>query len=114
MADRHLEAAALALAGKPRCSCPDDWRQPTAKYCPEHSEGEWPPPYRVHETTEAVTAYLSSLLGELPEEAVEAACRAMEELFDGPWPRHVEVSVTAFLTALRDSLVSGRQGQNDG
>ena len=37
-----VEAAAKALAGEPRCYCPDDWRADPSTRCPFHGDGEWP------------------------------------------------------------------------
>ena len=37
-----VEAAAKALAGEPRCYCPDDWRADPSPRCPFHGDGEWP------------------------------------------------------------------------
>lgn len=40
-----IEAAAAEIAGKPRCGCPDDWRQDSPESrirCPAHGSAPWP------------------------------------------------------------------------
>lgn len=70
-------------------------------------------------TALTINRYLSSLLGELPEEAVEAALKSLEpdvHVYGGGWTPEeiVEGALKAALRSLRDSLVSGRGETNDG
>ena len=57
-----VEAAAKALAGEPRCYCPDDWRADPSPRCPFHGDGEWPT-YAHYLQARAVLAAVLPLIG---------------------------------------------------
>jgi hypothetical protein len=59
---KALEALAVGLAGKPRCYCPDDWRQARFDACPQHGTGEWP--------TEGHRLLAQDLIASLAEQGV--------------------------------------------
>ena len=57
--DEMLDAEqviAEALAGSPRCCCPDDWRAEASPSCPNHGDGQWPPQHEVARAAASLAA----------------------------------------------------------
>lgn len=70
-----VEAVAKALAGEPRCYCPDDWRADPSPRCPFHGDGEWPT-YAHYLQARAVLAAVLPLIEQRVSPRIVAALRA--------------------------------------
>ena len=74
-----VEAAAKALAGEPRCYCPDDWRADPSPRCPAHGDGEWPT-YAHYRQARAV---LAAVLPLIEQRVIDRLAR---EAGENPYP----------------------------
>lgn len=88
-----VEAAAKALAGEPRCYCPDDWRADPSPRCPFHGDGEWPT-YAHYLQARAVLAAVLPLIRSSDEpgpfepgyaDVVRRAARSADAPQENPW-----------------------------